>query len=113
MAPVAKNMIAFEGLKATSATVCQIDNPYRHLNDLPLHHHQHIFSAYAGGHDFEEETRIHDEPYGYELGDDPFDPLGNGDYPMLIVFTAIIGFAHLSWSHFRFDRRRHGEVLYH
>ena len=64
-----------------------------------MHHHQHIFSAYPGGHTFEEETRVHDEPYGYELGDDPFDPHGNGDYPALIVLAGIFAFAHLTWAH--------------
>ena len=113
IAPVDKKMVAFTGMQATSATMIEIDNPYRHLNDLPMHHHQHIFSAYPGGHTFEEETRVHDEPYGYELGDDPFDPHGNGDYPALIVLAGIFAFAHLTWAHFRFDNRRTGEVLYH
>ena len=106
-------MIAFTGMQATSVNVYEVANPYRHLKDLPLHNHQHIFSAYPGGHDFEEETRIHDEPYGYETGDDPFDPNGNGDYPMMLVFSGIVAFAHLQWAHFRFDNRKMGEVLYH
>lgn len=29
-----------------------------------------MFSGYPGGHTFEEEANIHDEPYGYEIGDD-------------------------------------------
>ena len=113
IAPCNKKMVAFTGMQATSPTMIELDNPYRHLKDLPLNHHQHIFSAYPGGHDFEEETRIHDEPYGYELGDDPFDPNGNGDYPALLLFVGIISFVHFSWAHFRFDKRRMGEVLYH
>mgnify|MGYP001166983553 CR=1 FL=1 len=35
--------------------------------------HQQIFSSYAHGHNFEEEANVHDLPYGYELGDDPFE----------------------------------------
>lgn len=38
--------------------------------------HTHAFSSYAGGHSFEEEHNVHDLPYGYELGDDPFEPSG-------------------------------------
>jgi hypothetical protein len=30
----------------------------------------HPFSGYAHAHSWEEEHNIHDEPYGYELGDD-------------------------------------------
>ena len=30
----------------------------------------HPFSSYAFGHSWEEEANVHDEPYGYELGDD-------------------------------------------
>jgi hypothetical protein len=33
----------------------------------------HPFSSYAGSHTWEEEANIHDEPYGYEIGDDPFE----------------------------------------
>ena len=113
IAPCNKKTLAFDGLKASSPLTIELDNSYRHLNDLPMHHHQHIFSAYPGGHTFEEETRVHDEPYGYELGDDPFDPSGNGDYPFLIIFAAIVGFCHLSYAHFRFDNRKIGEALYH
>jgi len=32
--------------------------------------HQLFFSGYPGGHSWEEEANVHDEPYGYELGDD-------------------------------------------
>ena len=113
IAPVNRKTMAFDGMQATSATGIELDNPYRHHNDLPMHHHQHIFSGYPGGHVFEEETRVHDEPYGYETGDDPFDPFGNGDYPLLLVFTGTIAFCHLAYAHFRFDRRKTGEVLYH
>ena len=30
----------------------------------------HPFSGYAYAHTWEEEANIHDEPFGYELGDD-------------------------------------------
>ena len=35
-----------------------------------LNSHMHPFSGYAFAHTWEEEANIHDEPYGYELGDD-------------------------------------------
>ena len=52
-------------------------------------------------------------PYGYELGDDPFDASGSGDYPLLILFVAGIAFVHFAHAHFNFHRRYIGEVLYH
>lgn len=75
--------------------------------------HIHIFSSYAGGHDWEDEANIHDIPYGYELGDDPFENQGQLDYPYLILFFAIVIFTHFCHAHFRFDRRKIGEVFYH
>lgn len=48
----------------------------RQLNLLIFFSHTHIFSSYSHGHSFEEEHNVHDEPYGYELGDDPFEPQG-------------------------------------
>lgn len=78
-----------------------------------MHSHIHIFSSYAGGHDWEDEANIHDIPYGYELGDDPFENQGQLDYPYLILFFAIVGFTHFCHAHFRFDRRKIGEVFYH
>ena len=62
---------------------------------------------------FEEDPKVHDEPYGYEVGDDPFEEQGAGDYPWLLLFIAFITFAHFSNAHFRFDNRKTGEVLYH
>lgn len=35
-----------------------------------MYSHQHPFSGYAHGHSLEEEHNVHDEPYGYENGDD-------------------------------------------
>ena len=78
-----------------------------------LNSHQQIFSSYAHGHNFEEEANVHDLPYGYELGDDPFEAQGQGDYPWLLIFVGIIGGVHFMHAHFRFDRRKIGEVFYH
>ena len=73
----------------------------------------HIFSSYAGGHTWEHEPNIHNEPYGYELGDDPFENQGQLDYPALIIFFAIATFTFCMEAHFRYDRRKLGEVFYH
>jgi hypothetical protein len=49
---------------------------YLYISKLCLTHlltafsHQHPFSGYAYSHTIEEEHNLHDEPYGYELGDD-------------------------------------------
>ena len=80
---------------------------------LICYSNNHYFSCYAGGHTWEEEHSIHDLPYGYEVGDDPFEPSGQGDYPWLIVFIAGVAFVHFSHAHFLFHRRHIGEVLYH
>ena len=73
----------------------------------------HNFSGYGGAHSFEEEHNVHDLPYGYETGEDPFMAEGQGDYPYLILFAAIIAFIHFSHAHLYFHRRHIGEVLYH
>ena len=88
-------------------------NLLKSVTDSSLYSHQQIFSSYAGAHPFEEEHNIHDLPYGYELGDDPFEPQGQADYPWLLIFIGIISFVHFSHSHLRFDRKKTGEVLYH
>ena len=75
--------------------------------------HQHPFSGYAFAMTFEEDPKVHNEPYGYELGDDPFEEQGQGDYPWMLLFAGIIVFTHFCHAHFRFDRRKTGEVFYH
>ena len=59
------------------------------------------------------EPNTHDEPYGYELGDDPFDAHGHGDMPFIMLYFGIIAFTTTLAFHFRFDRRKFSEVLYH
>ena len=59
------------------------------------------------------EANTHDEPYGYELGDDPFETHGHGDLPYLYLFFGIVAFTHTVLFHFRFDKRKTGEVYYH
>ena len=73
----------------------------------------HPFNCYAGSATWEEEARIHDMPYGYEVGDDPFEPTGQGDYPWLLIFVGCVAFVHFSHAHFYFHKRHIGEVLYH
>lgn len=113
IAPCNKKTMVFDGLRPTANLTHEVTNNYRHQNDLPLYNHVHPFSSYAGGHTWEEEHNIHDLPYGYEVGDDPFDATGNGDYPYLLIFVAAIAFVHFSHAHFYFHKRHTGEVLYH
>jgi hypothetical protein len=35
-----------------------------------MNSHEHYFSGTPFGHKIVEEARVHDEPYGYEFGDD-------------------------------------------
>ena len=41
--------------------------------------HEYIFSPYSHANLIVNEPNTHDEPYGYEVGDDPFDTHGHGD----------------------------------
>jgi hypothetical protein len=51
--------------------------------------HSHAFSGYAFAHSFEEEESVHNEPYGYELGDD-----------VMLLYLLI------EYSHLRFKPRQ-------
>ena len=42
-------------------------------------HHEYIFSPYSHANLIVNEPNTHDEPFGYEIGDDPFDAHGHGD----------------------------------
>lgn len=112
IAPCDKKRIVFDQLKGTANAEVGVGNPFRHHNDKPLINHEHIFSCYGGGHTWEEEANIHDLPYGYEVGDDPFEPNAN-EYPFLLVFVAATAFIHFCSSHFYFNKRKTGEVFYH
>ena len=59
------------------------------------------------------EPNTHDEPYGYELGDDPFDGHGHGDWPFMMLYFGITAFVTTLAFHFRFDKRKTSEVFYH
>merc|ERR1739844_627467 len=108
-----KKTMVFDGMKPTANATHELVNQFRHQNDLPLYNHMHNFSGYGGAHSFEEEHNVHDMPYGYETGEDPFQPEGQGEYPYLIIFVAMIAFVHFSHAHLYFHRRHLGEVLYH
>ena len=60
-----------------------------------------------------DEPNTHDEPYGYEFGDDPFDPHGHGDLPFIMLWAGATMFTSLLFYNFRFDNRKYSEVLYH
>ena len=76
-------------------------------------HHEYIFSPYAHANLIVDEPNTHDEPFGYELGDDPFDTHGHGDWPYLLIYGGAIAFTSILAFHFRFDRRKTSEVFYH
>ena len=77
-------------------------NDFKHLNDLPFFHPEHIFSSHKGGHLTYDEEFTHDEPYGYVRGDDPFDPTGNLTYPLLLIILGGAMFFHFNFVHFNF-----------
>ena len=75
--------------------------------------HEYIFSPYSHAQLIVNEPHTHDEPFGYALGDDPFDSHGHGDMPFLMLFMGTIAFTSVAAYHFRFDKRKISEVLYH
>ena len=75
--------------------------------------HEYVFSPYSHANRIVNEPNTHDEPYGYEVGDDPFDTHGHGDYPYLLIYFSVVSFTTLMAFHFRFDNRKLSEVLYH
>ncbi len=75
--------------------------------------HEYIFSPYSHANLIVNEPNTHDEPYGYELGDDPFETHGHGDLPYTIVWAGIFIFSITYIGFFHFDNRRMSEVLYH
>mmetsp|Transcript_8386 Transcript_8386/g.14019 ORF Transcript_8386/g.14019 Transcript_8386/m.14019 type:complete len:155 (-) Transcript_8386:65-529(-) len=113
IAPVDKKLIAFNGLRGTQNATVALDNPFAHLNGLPMLHHEYIFSPYAHANLIVNEPNAHDEPYGYINGDDPFDTHGHGDMPFLVLFVGILFFTTTLQNHFRFDNRKNSEVYYH
>ena len=110
---VDKKLVVFNSLPATSNTTVAVDNEFAHLNGLSMFHHEYIFSPYSHANLIVNEPNTHDEPYGYELGDDPFDTHGHGDLPYLYLLAGIIGFTTTMAFHFRFDNRKLSEVFYH
>ena len=82
------------------------------LNSV-LHSHEYTASPYAHAKLIVDEPNTHDEPFGYEIGDDPYDTMGHGDLPLMYLFCGIILFCHVVSAHFRFDNRKFSEVLYH
>lgn len=75
--------------------------------------HEYIFSPYSHASLIVNEPNTHDEPYGYELGDDPFDAHGHGDMPYMMLFVGLTSFITTLAFHFRFDKRKTSEVFYH
>ena len=113
IAPVDKKLVAFNNMPGTSNTVIAVDNEFAHLNDLSMFHHEYIFSPYSHANLIVNEPNTHDEPYGYELGDDPFDTHGHGDKPYIYIFVGIVAFTTMMTVHWRFDNRKLSEVFYH
>lgn len=113
LAPQNRKTMVLTGMKASTPYILEIKNDYKHLNGLPFFHHQQFVSQHHGGVLYEDEKNTHDLPFGYEIGDDPFDPQGKADYPIFLIVIAAFVFIHFNWGHFRFDDRKVGEVLYH
>ena len=88
-------------MKATTPNVHYVDNPNKHMNDLNLTHSEHIISSHIGGNLSWDEPMHHDEPYGYEREDDPFEPHGKLDAPFLYLLLGTLLFVHFNYTAFR------------
>ena len=110
---VDKKLVALNGLQSTKNATVVVDNEFHQLNGLSMFHHEYIFSPYSHANRIVDEPNTHDEPYGYEFGDDPFDTHGHGELPYLMLFVGGIAFTHILAFHFRFDNRKQSEVFYH
>ena len=100
------------GLEATTPTDSKLVNAYAHLNDLPIFHSENYFSSYAFAHQTKDDP-VHDLPYGYEMGDDPFDTQGRADYYIYLMFFGGWALLHTLYCHVRFVKGRVGEDLFH
>ena len=105
--------MVLNGLMSTTPLRVKWSNPYAHLNDKPLYHYEHTVSGYEGGHSVHHDHGLYDEPYGYEFGDDPFETTGKMDYPLLLIFFAMVIFVNCTVWIFRFDKINAGHMLYH
>ena len=83
------------------------------LTFIVFNSHEYIFSPYSHAKLIVDEPNTHDEPYGYEFGDDPFDTHGHGEMPYLMMFVFATTFTTVVAFHFRFDNRKTAEALYH
>lgn len=93
-------------MKPTTYAVERLENPFKHLNDLSMFNSEHIVSGHHGGHLTHEEELVHDEPYGYIRGDDPYEPHGRADQPLLFLALGFIIFIHFTYTHFNFSREK-------
>ena len=74
---------------------------------------EHVISGHIHGHLSHEEPLLHDEPYGYERSDDPFEPHGKFDAPLLFLVMGMVTFIHFNFTHFNFFHQRPGTVMMH
>ena len=94
--------MALTGFKRDEPDVYNETNPYKHLNDLPLYHYEYLTSGHIGGHLIHEEPMLHSEEYGYVRGDDPFEPTGRLDVPLLILIFMSVIFIHFNFTTLNF-----------
>lgn len=101
------------GIKPAAPSVVALENPFKHLNDMSLFNSEHIFSGHIGGHTTWEEELTHDEPYGYVRHDDPFEPHGKLDAPLIFLLLGGFIFIHFNFVHFNFLKSKPSTVWMH
>ena len=105
--------MALNGLKSTRPYTVEVTNLDKHMADIGFFHVEQVLSSHPGGHLSYEEEFTHDEPYGYEIWDDPFDPTGKLTFPLLLFVFGTIFFIHFNFVHFNFLRAKKSEIWMH
>eukprot|EP00345_Euplotes_harpa_P016940 CAMPEP_0168343576 /NCGR_PEP_ID=MMETSP0213-20121227/16193_1 /TAXON_ID=151035 /ORGANISM="Euplotes harpa, Strain FSP1.4" /LENGTH=183 /DNA_ID=CAMNT_0008350933 /DNA_START=15 /DNA_END=566 /DNA_ORIENTATION=+ len=108
-----KKFLALKGLKPVNPSVQYLNNPAKHLNDLHFFDMEMYLSAHVDGHLTYEEEHLHGESYGYVRGDDPFEPHGKLDTPLIFMVLGIAAFLHFSYAHFSFIKEKSAMVKMH
>ena len=90
-----------------------VDNPFKHMADIPLFHSEQVLSSHIGGHLTHEEEMTHDEPYGYVVGDNPFSATAKLEMILMAIVIGGVTFFWFNFAHFNFRKYSKSEHWMH
>eukprot|EP00826_Nyctotherus_ovalis_P009625 TRINITY_DN12546_c0_g4_i1.p1 TRINITY_DN12546_c0_g4~~TRINITY_DN12546_c0_g4_i1.p1 ORF type:complete len:202 (+),score=51.82 TRINITY_DN12546_c0_g4_i1:192-797(+) len=93
------SLLSLYGLKGKPERVNTFENSYMHLKDLSLLHSEHMFSSSGHMNRIEDEEYMHEQPYGYLVGDDPFERNTTHNLhgmKVLLIYLAVWMFVSMS-----------------